>query len=217
MKKFNASGVVNVDASYDGPAGFQNHSSNLSAIETWFAVNSPTSNALSTFATVRQTMYAVPFWTPRTNVYIDRIAINCTTLSAGSGIIGLYSNCSDTIIYPSGKLYVTPNFSNGTTGVKSTAVGIKLDPGSLYWFVYHCSSPATLRGTAANQTHGWRNAGVGPDMLPITHYAVGRTYDSMLPDIYSPIGPTGVVLPGRAYPTGIFASTVPAIYVRYAQ
>ncbi len=86
-------------------------------------------------------LYAHPVILP--GGVIDTIAFECTALGAGSAArVGIYSNTSEQVIYPSSLVVDGGEQDTTSVGVKSTAgLSIAISPG-LYWFCYLCRATA---------------------------------------------------------------------------
>lgn len=112
-------------------------------------ISGATGNA--TVAPAINTLQAVPWVAPRGGT-IDQIAVNNTAIAAtGVMRIGIYSNTSDTELYPA-TLQATgsPSLSAAVAGVKTHTVDLVVTAGALYWFVYVAGTAAvTVRNIAA--------------------------------------------------------------------
>ena len=103
--------------------------------------------ALTTGAPAAGTMRAVPFRCPNRRGTIDLLAIQVTTLLAGSARVGLFRNADKAgqNLYPGALIVDSGVLDTTTTGLKSAAVSATYDPGELLWAVHVSSVAATLR------------------------------------------------------------------------
>lgn len=106
-------------------------------------VSKVSSTGSGTIATAN-TMVAVPFIAPQRGGTVDRIDFQINTLGAGNGRLGLYSNTSDSTLYPNALLADGGSISTATTGVKSTTISVALAGGSLNWLVYNTDNAVAL-------------------------------------------------------------------------
>lgn len=175
--------------------------------EIWFCAGATNNTALTTGAPSGNNIRVIPFIAPGRGGVLDRLAVNVTTNSAGSGIIGIYENTNDWTLYPSGLIYQTPQFTTGSNGTKVTSVTIRLNPGGLYWMAYWNNSGATLRALALGgiaNLLGFKNS------LPTTPnigYAFGQNYPAGITPSLPSIYPLGAV--------PILAVPIPGLFYRY--
>lgn len=89
------------------------------------------------------TLWAMPYISGRGGT-IDRMGIEVTLAgSSGSACkLGIYSNTSDSILYPLTLLLAGPLLTNELTGVMSGATSFSLSPGILYWLTLHAKTVA---------------------------------------------------------------------------
>jgi len=100
------------------------------------------SGALTTLIGAANRMDIYPF-TPRGDLTIDRLSINCTTAVAASTVkIVLYA--SDTNGKPAALIVETATLDTSSTGVKEATVSQTLRKGVTYWVGVRHSSTATL-------------------------------------------------------------------------
>lgn len=102
--------------------------------------------ALSTAASAANRFYAFPF-IPAQTITINELAVEVTTLTAGSAHLGIYANSAGS---PGAKIIgSTTAVDTGTTGVKAVAISnTTLTAGTIYWLVVWTSSAATFRSVA---------------------------------------------------------------------
>ena len=115
----------------------------------WYFGGVQDSTALSSTTPVANTMYAMPFFNLSERT-INNIAFNVTGLGVLSNCrCGIYDNVSDIDLYPNNLIVDGGGFATtAATGVKNTAVDIKLSANTLYWFVVlaNGTSVAPVRG-----------------------------------------------------------------------
>lgn len=167
--------------------------------EAWYT--SPnTGTALTTGAVTLGRLYAVPFISSKAGT-LDRIAFNVTTLLAGYGRCGIYSDTGS--LYPGALLLDGGQMDTSTTGVKSTTINQALSASSMYWLVFLASVAVTVRCLSVGSMSpvlGFNNTlGTAPN---VGLYAA-QTYGA-LPSTFP------------ASPTMITAAPIPAIFVRYS-
>lgn len=175
--------------------------------EIWFCAGATNNTALTTGATSGNVIRAIPFIAPGRGGILDRLAINVTANSAGSGIIGIYENTNDWTLYPSGLIYQTPQFTTGSNGIKTTSVTVRLNPGQLYWMTYWNNSSATLRALALGGIVNLLGFNSNLPTTPNIGYAYGMTY---------PVGITPslpAIFPLSAVP--VLAVPIPGLFYRY--
>lgn len=90
-------------------------------------------------------------WSPRADLSIDQLAINCTTaVASATAKIVVYS--SDANGRPGTLLTETAALDLGTTGVKTAAWAATLRESETYWFGVRHSATATISAWAAQAT-----------------------------------------------------------------
>lgn len=101
---------------------------------------------LSTAESAANRFYAFPF-IPAQNVTVNEMAVEVTTLAAGSVHLGIYA---DNAGAPGAKIIgSTTAVDTGTTGVKAVSISnTTLTAGTIYWLVVWTSSAATFRSVA---------------------------------------------------------------------
>jgi hypothetical protein len=167
--------------------------------EAWYT--SPnTGTALTATAVTLGRLYAIPFISSKAGT-LDRIAFNVTTLLAGFGRAGIYSDTGS--IYPGARLLDGGEISTSTAGVKSATINQALSGGTLYWLTFLASVAVTVRCFAVGSlvpVLGFSNAlGTAPNVGLYAAQAYGA-----LPATFP------------ATPTMIVAAPIPAIFVRYS-
>lgn len=102
--------------------------------------------ALSTAASAANRFYAFPF-IPAQTITINELAVEVTTLTAGSAHLGIYADSAGS---PGAKIIgSTTAVDTGTTGAKAVAISnTTLTAGTIYWLVVWTSSAATFRSVA---------------------------------------------------------------------
>jgi len=145
VKKLEAVGARRSYASH-------NHISGGGGLENWPVAGMINGTALTTASIVADTLYAMPFSSPRGGT-IDQMTINVTTLGGGSSTrVGLYkSTLKAGNLYPGARITEAGTISTASTGVKTYTGGlpVTLDSDELYWFVCLCNTTAPiLRGLA---------------------------------------------------------------------
>jgi hypothetical protein len=102
--------------------------------------------ALSTAASAANRFYAFPF-IPAQTITINELAVEVTTLKAGSAHLGIYADSAGS---PGAKIIgSTTAVDTGTTGAKAVAISnTTLTAGTIYWLVVWTSSAATFRSVA---------------------------------------------------------------------
>lgn len=123
-------------------------------LEMWYVANTGNATAMTTGSPSAGVLRALPFVAPARGGTLDRLAFNITTPVAGNARIGLYSNTSDSVIYPSTLLFDSGDIGTGTGGFIAATCSVTLAPGAMYWVVHIGSVAATLRCLAV--------AGVSP-------------------------------------------------------
>ena len=207
MRIYDSNGIEKNEQIFGGSYEAYKHTG-AAGIEMWFCAGAVNNTALTTGAPSGNAIRALPFISAARGGVVDRLAINVTTLTTGSGIIGIYENTNDWTLYPSGLIYQTPQVSTTTTGTKVTATSIILRPGKLYWMVYWNNAGATLRSLAVGGCYnvlGFRN---DLPTTPTIGYSYGRTYPAGITPSLPAIFPLG------AQP--ILAVPIPGIFYRYA-
>jgi hypothetical protein len=167
--------------------------------EAWYT--SPnTGAALTATAVTLGRLYAIPFISSKAGT-LDRIAFNVTTLLAGYGRCGIYSDTG--ALYPGSLLLDGGEISTSTTGVKSTTINQALSAGSMYWFAFLASVAVTIRCFAV------------ASLAPVLGF--GNTL-STAPNLGLYAAQAYGALPANfpAVPTMIVAAPIPAIFVRYS-
>lgn len=114
-------------------------------LESWYVAGCANCTALTTGAPTAGVLRAVPFLATGKDRTIDRLAMNVTTLLAGSARIGLYKNDLIGNLYPGTLVVDSGVIDTGTAGVKAVAVAATLVAGALYWAVHVGSAAPTLR------------------------------------------------------------------------
>lgn len=101
---------------------------------------------LSTAASAANRFYAFPF-IPAQTITINELAVEVTTLTAGSAHLGIYADSAGS---PGAKIIgSTTAVDTGTTGVKTvTIANTTLDAGTVYWLVVWSSAACTFRAVA---------------------------------------------------------------------
>jgi hypothetical protein len=111
-----------------------------------------------TLAGVADRMDIFPF-SPRGNVTVDRLAVNCTTAVAGSTVkIVVYS--ADANGRPDALLVETGTLDTSTTGNKSATVSMTFHRGTVYWVGVRHSANATLSAWVTNATPDINGGGI---------------------------------------------------------
>lgn len=102
--------------------------------------------ALTTAASAANRFYAFPF-IPAQTITINGLAVEVTTLTAGSAHLGIYADSAGS---PGAKIIgSTTAVDTGTTGVKTvTIANTTLDAGTVYWLVVWSSAACTFRAVA---------------------------------------------------------------------
>lgn len=178
--------------------------STTGGIEMWYlATAGSNGNALTTGAPSANVLRAFPFIAPSRPSTLDRLGINVTTGLAGSGIIGIYKNTSDTIIYPSGLIAETSMFSTSSTALVKQTVSIALEAGKLYWGTYINNAAATLRGLQVGGMTSFLGYDDTLGTLVNLGYSVNLAFPASMPTTF----PTGASF--------ITAAPIPCIFLRY--
>jgi len=142
-----------------------------------YAVNA---TAGTTLALTASRTYWIPF-TVTKKVSITTLAINVTTLSAGTHYVGIYA--SNSSWQPTGAPLASGSFDASATGVKTATVSLTLSPG-VYWVCWASGSAATVRAIAlaacatlglaslgtANTTCYYTSGNTLPNPAPTTGY-----------------------------------------------
>lgn len=116
-----------------------------SGLEAWYWANYPLSGGTTIGSPTANVLRAYPFVAPARPSSVDRIAFEVTTLAAGNGRVGLWTNTADDNLYPDALLADGGSISTGTTGVKSATVDVPLVSGQLYWLSLVTSAAPALR------------------------------------------------------------------------
>jgi len=115
--------------------------------DRWYPAGMRNCAALTTVAPTANVLRAYPHIVPYKTT-LDKIAINCTTLTAGKQRLGIYSddgNCA-----PGARLLDAGEVDTGTTGVKAIDIAQVIEAGTLLWIVVVGNAAPTLRATPAN-------------------------------------------------------------------
>jgi len=162
------------------------------------AAGAVSGTALGTINLVAARQYFVPFVVP-TAKSITQLRISVTTLGAGLASVGVYANAFASGQDGPGDILVSAlDLNTGTTGDKSGAAPLNLEPGRLYWASLIHAATCGVRGIAV----GGISSALGftaNNTTAVTHlFAAG----------------SGNVLPAVA-PTSLTAGTgtAPAIYL----
>lgn len=142
-------------------------------------LNSP---AVGAFATVNNTIRAIPFVVGRA-ITIDELGFICSTLIASSNIVaGIYNTNNNGL--PGTPVVSTGVQSCATTGFKTTGTlgsPVTLQPG-LYWAVFHSQLNPTVQAVNQNSTPPVLGVDVSGTTL-VTYGALSKTvtYTGTLP------------------------------------
>ena len=137
---------------------------------------------MSTAATSANNLDMLPFYVPDSQTF-DRIAINVTTLSAGSARLGIYADTGG--VYPGELLVDAGEVDTGTAGIKWCAINVTLLPG-LYWLARIQDAAPTLRSLFHYTMIPLGNADLGVSV--VTGYRFAQAY-GVLPNPF----PAGAV------------------------
>lgn len=192
-KVFSSSGVQKVTGVASGKdAGYFKQVGN-SPNERWYLCGaSGAGGALTTGAPAIDTLHAIPFFSRRAGT-IDQVAINVTTLAAGGlAKVMIFTNTSDTVIYPYTMVSVGAEVSVATTGVKTFQLDYSVAENSLYWMVYWVGVAApTIRCPVIGNMDGRL---IGTDnTLGVSYgvgFQVGLTYNSITNPSTYPVSAT---------------------------
>jgi len=164
-------------------------------------------NLNGTFTTVVGTTHAMPFYTGSGGI-LESAQIRLVTGSGSSTAhIAIYANTSDTVLYPSTKIYATSDFATTASSAFAGATGLAqpLPPDSLVWVTIQTS--AILGITALPTSAQWPILGHSQDA---TNYAFSGT---------CLIGTGSYTTPPTTFQTDAVAGTfsnIPAIWLRFA-
>lgn len=126
------------------------HSGSGGAGAVYYIANCVQNTALNTGAPSANVIRAMPFIAPARGGTITELAFNVTTGAAGNCRIGIYTNTADDELYPDTLLLDTGSISVASTGVKTAATSLALDPGRLYWMVMVGDVAPTIRTITVN-------------------------------------------------------------------
>lgn len=163
-----------------------------SPLEIWYVANAGNGTAMTTGAPGAGVLRALPFVAPARGGTLDRIAFNVTTPVAGNARLGLYTNGSDSVIYPNSLVFDSGDIATGTGGAIAASCSVNLTPGALYWVVHIGNVAAGLRCLAVGGTSallgsppglgGAFNAGIAVTMtygaLPSSFPGGGATFSA---------------------------------------
>ena len=142
---------------------------------------------MSTAATSANNLDMLPFYVPDSQTF-DRIAINVTTLSAGSARLGVYAN--NGAVYPGELIVDAGEVDTGTTGVKWLAINtLTLLPG-LYWLARIQDATPSLRSLFHYAMIPLGSEDLG-DSSVVTGYRLARAY-GVLPSPF-PAGAVDII------------------------
>ncbi len=119
---------------------------------SWIALGAISGIALTTKALVANTGYAVPFVAPDRGATLDRLEVYVSTGVAATNIrIGIYTNSSETGLYPGSLLIDAGTGSSASSSTKITlTISQALVPGQCYWAVVVSDGAPTIRAIASN-------------------------------------------------------------------
>ena len=120
-------------------------------------------------------VYCAPFFSPQ-EYDIDSIQVNVNILSAGNGIVGIYSH-DEATISPDALLATSAAFSTGTTGYKTAVIAATIPVG---W----CWIAATFEGTPRLMGDSYAGSPWGvsnPSNSFNAQRTFDRTYDGTFP------------------------------------
>jgi len=154
--------------------------------------------ALTTLAMTANRLYAIPFLCSEP-LKIDQIAINVTTLAAGSARLGVYAD--DRLIRPGRLVLDAGEVDTGATGVKTLSVTLDLLRKQLYWLAIVANAAPTVRAPAAGSCYPIYGVDSSLGTAVGTHIYRAFTYGA-LPD------------PFGTPPFTIGIGSFPAVFVR---
>ena len=159
-------------------------SANWSALR-YHSLGLKTQLTTSTMASTSGNFTAFPFTVPF-DMTIDTLRWEVSTASATAGFcFGIYSNESDTVLYPSARLTAAVVYDTASVGVKVKYAGsdITLYAGQIYWLAYASNSATpVVRGYAVSSMENF--LGANPVLGTNNFYTcvrVARAYDWTLP------------------------------------
>lgn len=171
-----------------------------SGLEAWYIANCSNASSLTLTGAGASQLWALPFVSPQRGGVLDRLGFSVINPTGGTnGRIGLYSNTSDSNIYPAALLEDSGDLSTATSGSKTYTINRELLPGRIYWVAYVASSASP--GLMAINASGISGIlGVNAALTsPNTSIRVAHTFGA-LPDPYPGGGAllnltTGVPIP----------------------
>ena len=173
--------------------------------ELWYYANQSGVNALQIDVVVANVLRAMPFVAPARGGTLDRIAFSVTTLSSGNARIGLYTNTSDSDLYPATLLADSGSISTGTAGVKSASITQALTPGRMYWLAFVSDTTPSIRKLNGASTGNLMGNPPSFAVNPNVGLTVNFTYAS-LPGTF----------PAGAVPFNSTSAPVPALGYRFS-
>lgn len=170
--------------------------------EIWYYANQSGVNALQSAALVANILRAMPFIAPARGGTLDRLAFAVTSFVAGNARIGLYTNTSDSVIYPDALLADSGSISTGSNGVKTYTLSQTLTPGRMYWLAIVSDSTATIRTLNGASTGNLMGNPASFLVNPYVGLSVSFTYD-VLPGTFTagatPFNSTSTPVPALGY------------------
>jgi hypothetical protein len=105
-------------------------------------------------------VFALPFLATRGGTI--NLAINVSTAGAGGlARVGLYTNTSDTILFPD-SLIAQTELDVSTTGIKAALTGQALSANTLYWAAFVHNNNLSPQYESVNSAECWPILGTGP-------------------------------------------------------
>lgn len=177
---------------------------NSNGLTQLFAAGQVACTAFANASPPANFVFAMPIIAPPRKTKLIGVQWTVQTAAAGSGVAGVYSNTSESTLYPSGLIWRSSAISQNSTGAKLFDTSILLEPGKLYWLAYFTSIATSIRTIPLSAY--WPILGFNEILQPNANlcYALSRTYDNILPN---------------PYPTGAFVESLgailPAVGVRF--
>jgi len=181
------------------------HKAGTTTYTAWYAAGGANAVAMNTKTLVANTAYAIPFVAPDRGATVDRMEVYVTTGVAATNIrLGIYSNLSETGLYPGTLLVDAGAASSATSATKITlTISQALTPGQLYWVVCVSNGAPTIRGISSNASLIDLGTADSSATTFTTHITATHAYGTLL----------------TTFPTaGAAAATIgfPAVFRRYS-
>jgi hypothetical protein len=125
------------------------------AVIPYYFANHVAGSLTGSFSLVADAIVAVPFIAPMRGGTLDRLSITTFTANVGAKVtMAIYSNTSDTELYPMTKIVAGTEFDTAAAATFNATISQMLTPGLMYWLVAH-------GGTATTGIRAIPAAGIG--------------------------------------------------------